>query len=59
MLIVHGRIWYSVAMAFIKTTTNREGRIHIYLVEGYRENGKIKHRTLKKSVSYKRWKRKP
>ncbi|MDS9370593.1 IS1634 family transposase [Streptococcus pneumoniae] len=35
-------------MAFIKTTTNKEGRTHVYLVEGYRKNGKVKQRILKK-----------
>jgi hypothetical protein len=27
-------------MAFIKVTKNREGKQHIYLVEGYREEAK-------------------
>ncbi|NQN52840.1 IS1634 family transposase [Streptococcus suis] len=35
-------------MAFIKTTTNKEGRTHVYLVEGYRKEGKVKQRILKK-----------
>ena len=35
-------------MAFIKTTTNKEGRTHVYLVEGYRKDGKVKQRILKK-----------
>lgn len=35
-------------MAFIKTTTNKEGRTHVYLVEGYRKDGKVRHRILKK-----------
>ncbi|HEL0022696.1 TPA: IS1634-like element ISSeq4 family transposase, partial [Streptococcus equi subsp. zooepidemicus] len=34
--------------AFIKTTTNKEGRTHVYLVEGYRKDGKVKQRILKK-----------
>ncbi|HFU3805393.1 TPA: IS1634 family transposase, partial [Streptococcus suis] len=32
----------------IKTTTNKEGRTHVYLVEGYRKDGKVKQRILKK-----------
>ena len=35
-------------MPFIKTIKNREGRVHVYLVEGYRKDGKVKQRTLKK-----------
>ncbi|MBF8970904.1 IS1634 family transposase [Streptococcus sp. NLN76] len=35
-------------MAFIKTTTNKEGRTHVYLVEGYRKDGKVKQRILHK-----------
>ncbi len=35
-------------MAFIKTTTNKEGRTHVYLVEGYRIDGKVKQRILHK-----------
>lgn len=35
-------------MAFIKTTTNREGRTHVYLVEGYRSEGKVKQRIIKR-----------
>ncbi|HFI0078239.1 TPA: IS1634 family transposase, partial [Streptococcus suis] len=35
-------------MAFIRITKNREGRKHVYLVEGYRENGKSKQRILYK-----------
>lgn len=35
-------------MAFIKTTTNKEGRTHVYLVEGYRKDGKVKQRILQK-----------
>lgn len=35
-------------MAFIKTTTNKEGRTHVYLVEGYRKDGKVKQRILEK-----------
>ena len=35
-------------MAFIKTTTNKEGRTHVYLVEGYRKDGKVKQRIIHK-----------
>lgn len=35
-------------MAFIRTTTNKEGRTHVYLVEGYRKDGKVRQRILKK-----------
>ena len=35
-------------MAFIKTIKNREGKVHVYLVEGYRIGDKVKQRTLKK-----------
>ncbi|AEL10007.1 IS1634 family transposase [Streptococcus pseudopneumoniae] len=35
-------------MTFIKTTTNKEGRTHVYLVEGYRKDGKVRQRILKK-----------
>lgn len=35
-------------MAFIKTTTNKEGRTHVYLVEGYRKDGKVRQPILKK-----------
>ncbi|QQA37507.1 IS1634 family transposase [Tuanshanicoccus lijuaniae] len=35
-------------MAFIRTTKNKEGRQHVYLVEGYRENGKVKQRIIHK-----------
>lgn len=35
-------------MAYIKTTTNKEGRTHVYLVEGYRKNGKVKQRIIHK-----------
>lgn len=35
-------------MAFIKTTTNKEGHTHVYLVEGYRKDGKVRQRILKK-----------
>ena len=34
-------------MAFIRKQKNREGKIYVYLVEGYRENGKVKQRILK------------
>ena len=33
-------------MAFIKVTRNREGKQHVYLVEGYREGDKVKQRTI-------------
>ena len=33
-------------MAFIKVTKNREGKQHVYLVEGYREGDKVKQRTI-------------
>ena len=36
-------------MAYIKTTTNKEGRTHVYLVEGYRKDGKVKQRIIHKS----------
>ncbi|MBD3950100.1 IS1634 family transposase, partial [Aerococcaceae bacterium zg-1292] len=35
-------------MAFIRTTKNKKGRQHVYLVEGYRENGKVKQRIIHK-----------
>ena len=35
-------------MAYIQILKNREGKKYVYLVEGYRENGKVKKRTLKK-----------
>lgn len=35
-------------MAYIKTTTNKEGRPHVYLVEGYRKDGKVKQRIIHK-----------
>ena len=35
-------------MAFIRTTKNKEGRTHVYLVEGYRVDGKVKQRIIKK-----------
>lgn len=35
-------------MAYIRKMKNKEGRIYVYLVEGYRENGKVKSRILKK-----------
>lgn len=34
-------------MAFIRKQKNREGKIYLYLVEGYRENGKVRQRILK------------
>lgn len=33
-------------MAYIKVIKNREGKKHVYLVEGYREGDKVKQRTL-------------
>ena len=33
-------------MVFIKVTKNREGKQHVYLVEGYREGDKVKQRTI-------------
>lgn len=47
-LVVYGCVWYNKAMAYIKTTTNKEGRTHVYLVEGYRKDGKVKQRILHK-----------
>lgn len=35
-------------MAFIRITKNREGNTHVYLVEGYRADGKVKQRIIKK-----------
>lgn len=35
-------------MAFIRTTKNKEGRTHVYLVEGYRIDGKVKQRIIHK-----------
>lgn len=35
-------------MAYIRKMKNKEGRIYVYLVEGYRENGKVKSRILEK-----------
>ena len=35
-------------MAYIKMTTNKEGRKHAYLVEGYRKDGKVKQRIIHK-----------
>ncbi|MDY0095143.1 MAG: IS1634 family transposase, partial [Candidatus Vecturithrix sp.] len=31
---------------FIKATTNSVGQTYYHLVESYRQNGKVKHRTL-------------
>lgn len=45
---MNGNVCYNVAMAFIRITKNREGREHVYLVEGYRENGKSKQRIIHK-----------
>ena len=33
-------------MAYIKTTTNKQGRTHVYLVEVYRVDGYVKHRII-------------
>ncbi len=35
-------------MTYIKTTTNKEGRTHVYLVEVYRKDGKVKQRIIHK-----------
>ena len=35
-------------MAYIRKMKNKEGKIYVYLVEGYRENGKVKSRILEK-----------
>lgn len=45
---MYGYALYHMDMAFIRTTTNKEGRTHVYLVEGYRVNGKVKQRIIKK-----------
>ena len=37
---------YNRNMAYIKVTKNREGKKHVYLVEGYREGDKVKQRTI-------------
>ena len=42
-MVVYGII---SIMAYIKTTTNKQGRTHIYLVEGYRVDGHVKHRII-------------
>lgn len=34
-------------MAYIRKIKNREGKIYVYLIEGYREGDKVKSRTLK------------
>lgn len=34
-------------MAYIAKKKNREGKYYVYLIEGYREGGKVKQRTLK------------
>jgi transposase len=34
-------------MAFIRKITNREGTVYVSLVEGYRDNGKLRQRTIK------------
>ena len=39
-------------MAYIRKMKNKEGRIYVYLVEGYRENGKVKSRILEKYGEY-------
>lgn len=41
-------VCYNVGMAFIRTTTNKEGRTHVYLAESYRIDGKTKQRIIKK-----------
>lgn len=45
---MYGYVCYNVIMAFIRITKNKEGRQHVYLVEGYRENGKVKQRIIHK-----------
>ncbi len=46
--VVYGcYLWYNSCMAYIKLNKNREGKDYVYLVEGYRKDGKVKHRTLK------------
>lgn len=42
-MVVYGII---ISMAYIKVTTNKEGRTHVYLVEGYRMDGKVKQRII-------------
>ena len=42
-MVVYGII---SIMAYIKTTTNKQGRTHVYLVEGYRVDGHVKHRII-------------
>lgn len=41
-------VCYNIGMAFIRTTTNKEGRTHVYLAESYRIDGKTKQRIIKK-----------
>lgn len=45
-------------MAYIIKVKNREGRHYVYLVEGYRENGKVKQRRLKNYGSWEEMERK-
>ena len=46
ILVVYGCLLYNSIMAYIKTTTNKQGRTHVYLVEGYRVDGHVKHRII-------------
>ena len=46
ILVVYGCLWYNSIMAYIKTTTNKQGRTHVYLVEGYRVDGHVRHRII-------------
>lgn len=47
MLVVYGSIWYNKDMAYIVKRKNREGKYYVYLIESFREEGKVKKRTLK------------
>lgn len=46
--VIYGCVCCNGIMAYIKTTTNKEGRTHGYLVEGYRKDGKVKQRIIHK-----------
>ena len=39
-------------MAYIAKRKNREGKVYVYLIESFREDGKGKKRTLKSYGSY-------
>lgn len=45
--MVYGSIWYNKDMAYIVKRKNREGKYYVYLIESFREGGKVKKRTLK------------